>query len=132
MISVSIKKGCVFLNKRISKIRKDANMTQDAFAEKLGLTKNFISLIETGKREPSDRTIKDICREFNINYKWLTEGVEPMHEELDVPSMARIDAIMAGEDSFAKNLFREFAKLDENEWKVLEKIINNLATKKGD
>lgn len=115
------------MNRRIAQIRKSAEMTQDSFAEKLGLTKNFISLVETGKREPSDRTLKDICREFNISYLWLTKGIEPMYQELDASSMARIDSIMTGENEFAKNLFIEFAKLDESEWMLLEKLIKNLS-----
>ena len=41
--------------------------------------------------------------------------------------MARIDDIMTGENEFAKNLFREFAKLDDAEWKMLEKLIKNIA-----
>lgn len=117
---------------RIRKVRKEAGLTQEQFAQKLGLSRNHIAQVETGKGTASERTLRDICKEFNINYKWLTKGIEPMYEELDVSSMARIDAIMAGENDFAKNLFREFAKLDENEWKTLENLINNLATKKGD
>ena len=52
-----------------------------------------------------------------------------MYEEFDVYSMARIDDIMTGENEFAKNLFREFAKLDKSEWETLEKLIKNLAGK---
>lgn len=118
------------MKNRILQIRKHNGLTQDAFAEKLNLSKNFVWMLENGERVPSDRTIKDICREFNISYKWLTKGIEPMYEQTDMSSMARIDAIMTGENDFAKNLFKEFSKLDENEWKVLEKLINNLTTKK--
>ena len=45
-----------------------------------------------------------------------------MYTEFDTDSMARIDYIMTGENEFAKNLFREFAKLDDSEWTVLEKL----------
>ena len=64
---------------RICAIRKEAKLTQAEFADKLGLTKNFISLLENGNRIPSDRTISDICREFRVNEKWLRTGEGPMY-----------------------------------------------------
>lgn len=120
------------MNERIKKIRKNLNLTQEEFASKIELSRNFIAQIESGMKSPSERTIKDICKEFNINYSWLTKGIEPMYKDLDTSSMARIDAIMTGENDFAKNLFKEFSKLNEDEWKALEVLINKLATKKRD
>ena len=115
------------MKNRILKIRKEQNLTQDAFAERLNLSKNFVWMLEKGERIPSERTILDICREFNVSYFWLTEGIEPMYEEIDTNSMARIDNIMTGENKFAKSVFREFSKLDEKEWANLEKLIKNIA-----
>lgn len=112
---------------RILKIRKENRLTQDAFAERIGLSKNYVWQMEKGERNPSDRTIKDICREFNISYAWLTQGIEPMHDETGTSSMAQIDAIMTGENEFAKNLFKEFSKLDKSEWELLERIIKNIS-----
>lgn len=112
---------------RIKNIRKENNLTMEQFGNRIGVTKSSVSMIESGKNKPSEQTIKLICKEFNISYLWLTEGIEPMYEELDTDSMARIDDIMAGENEFAKNVFREFSKLDESEWEVLEKLIKNIA-----
>ena len=66
---------------RICLIRKEAKLNQTEFADKLGLTKNFISLLENGNRVPSERTIKDICREFHVNETWLRTGVGEMKSE---------------------------------------------------
>lgn len=74
------------MNTRIRKIRKKYQLTQDAFANKLSLTRNYISLIEKGDRTPSDRTISDICREFNVNESWLRTGngqMEPVKSPAD-------------------------------------------------
>jgi acetylornithine deacetylase len=49
-------------------------MTQKDFSARLGLSENFIWQIEKGEREPSDRTISDICREFSISENWLRTG----------------------------------------------------------
>ena len=66
------------MNERIRTLRKNLGLTQEEFSAKIGLSRNFIAQIETGTKEPSERTIKDICREFNVSYLWLTKGIEPM------------------------------------------------------
>lgn len=66
---------------RIVLIRKNAGLSQGEMAEKLSLTRNYISLIECGNRVPSDRTINDICREFGINESWLRYGTGEMKAE---------------------------------------------------
>lgn len=98
----------------------------EKFGDKIGITKASVSRIESGENNPSEQTLILICREFKIRYQWLTEGIEPMYEELDSDCMNRIDAIMTGENEFAKNLFKAFSKLDTDEWKMLEKIIQSL------
>lgn len=119
------------IGERIKYLRKEIlKKTQKDFGSQIGLKSNSVSDIENGKNKPTEQTIKAICREFNIGYLWLTEGIEPMKESLDTDSMARIDDIMTGENEFAKNLFKEFAKLDDSEWKTLEKLIKNIAKEK--
>lgn len=75
------------MNNRVRELRKNTlKMTQKEFSSRLGLSENFIWQIEKGEREPSDRTIKDICREFHVNETWLRTGVgeikaEETHQE---------------------------------------------------
>lgn len=104
----------------------------EKFGNRIGITRSSVCKLENGENNPSEQTIKLICKEFKIRYQWLTEGIEPMYEELDSKCMTRIDDIMAGENEFAKSLFRDFAELDEDEWRFLEKIIKKLAKDKGD
>ena len=53
--------------KRIIEIRKENGLSQEKFAEKLNLSRNFITQVETGKKNFSDRTIIDICESFFVN-----------------------------------------------------------------
>ena len=62
------------LSERISEIRKHAGLSQGAFGDRINLSRNFVWMLENGKRLPSDRTIADICREFNVNEQWLRTG----------------------------------------------------------
>ncbi len=72
---------------RIRKIRKEANLTQAKFAERLGLKRNTIATYETGKSEPMDNIIVSICREFGINEEWLRFGTGPMFVQPDTFSL---------------------------------------------
>ncbi len=65
---------------RIKKLRKNLNMTQAEFSSRIELSRNFIAQIETGAKFPSDRTISDICREFNVNKEWLLTGKGNMYD----------------------------------------------------
>ena len=114
---------------RIAQVRKQAGINQTDFAEKLSLTKNYISLIENGNRIPSDRTITDICREFNVNEVWLRTGEgEPYQEETRQEQILKFAAqTIKGSDEFRKNFVAMLAKLDVEDWEALAKIYNKLA-----
>lgn len=59
---------------RIKKIRRESDLTQQEFADRLKIGRNNIAGYETGKRSPSDAVISLICREFNVNESWLRTG----------------------------------------------------------
>lgn len=113
------------MNKRICDVRKSQNLNQQDFADKLGLTKNFISLLETGSREPSDRTIKDICREFSVNEQWLRTGEGEMHipmsREEEIADM--VGKAISGSNEFKRAVIRMICSRSEAELVALEKML---------
>ncbi len=62
------------MNQRIKKIRRVLDLTQQTFAERIGMKQNSIALIESGKRNISDQAILSICREFDVREEWLRTG----------------------------------------------------------
>lgn len=114
------------MNTRIQKIRKTVKMTQDEFADKIGLSKNFVWMIEKGERTPSERTIKDICREFKVNYDWLVNGTGDMFQDDDSDAQAIVDSVMTGDNDFAKKTLVKFARLSEERWRQLQEILEEL------
>lgn len=62
------------INERIKELRKTLRKTQSEFSAEIGLSRNFIVQVETGTKNPSNRTILDICRKFNVNENWLRNG----------------------------------------------------------
>lgn len=59
---------------RIKKLRKSLDMTQQEFAERIGVKRNTIGQYEIGRNEPIDTVINLICREFNVREEWLRTG----------------------------------------------------------
>lgn len=55
------------LGRRLAFFRKLRDMTQAELAEKVGLSNNFIALIESGKRAPSFETLERLIKVLNVN-----------------------------------------------------------------
>lgn len=66
------------INSRVKEIRKHLDLTMEEFGRKIHLTKSGVSSIEHNRANLSERTINNICREYKVNYSWLTEGVGEM------------------------------------------------------
>lgn len=72
----------VYVNERIKLLRKTIGLSQRDFGKKIGVGDTAISKIEKGENTPSEQTVKSICREFNVNYAWLLEGIGDMFTAL--------------------------------------------------
>ena len=121
------------MKERIKELRKSLGITQQEFADKLGLKRNTIATYEIGKAVPSDRVVSDLCKKYNVNEEWLRTGEGEMFVALNrTQQIAQLTAdLFKGEkDSFKERLLLALAKLDENEWKVLEKIAEDLTKEK--
>lgn len=122
------------MNDRIKKIRKSLDLTQQAFAEKIGTTANVLTNYERGRRNPSASVINNICKTFNVNEEWLRTGQGEMFIEIsrDEQIASFIGEIqMNVDDSFKKRFISMLASLNESDWEVLEKMALKLH-KEGD
>ena len=117
------------MNERIEICIKDSGLNKTAFAKKLGVTQPFISKLCSGVSQPSDRTISDICREFNVNETWLRTGEGEMH--LPVNRDQAITDFMADilkvSPDFRTKLVGVLARLSVEEWGMLEHRARELA-----
>ena len=80
------------MNTQKKKIRRFFDLTQQAFAERIGMKQNTIALLESGKNSASERTILAICREFGVNEAWLRTGEGEMldpHADDALENLAR-------------------------------------------
>ena len=119
---------------RLKKLRKTLDLTQQAFADRIGMKQNTIAQYEMGRTIPSDAIIFSICREFNVNEDWLRTGEGEMFLEMsrDEQSEEFVGSLLKDEeDSFKRRLISGLAALDENGWKVLEDFLDSIQKKRG-
>lgn len=111
------------MQNRIAEIRKRNNLTQEEFAKRLGLSRNYVWMIENGRRVPPDRTVADICRVFGVSEMWLRTG-----EGKPYPERGRLEELSYMAGRFLSNEPTEFQRrfammmysLTDEEWKLLE------------
>lgn len=72
------------MHNRIKEVRKSAGLTQQEFADRLGISRSNIGNYESGSRVPIDAAVKLICDKFNINEAWLRTGIGEMKADLSV------------------------------------------------
>lgn len=121
------------MNERLKKLRKTLDLTQQKFADMIGMKQNTIAQYEMGRTVPSDAIIFSICREFNVNEEWLRTGNGEMFVELtrDEEISAFVGNVLRyEEDSFKRRLISGLAALDDNGWKVLEDFLDSIQKKR--
>lgn len=119
---------------RIKKIRKELDLTQQEFADRIGIKRNSFANYETGRNTPIDAIIVSICREFNVNEHWLRDGTGEMFikQTRDEQIAAFIGDMLKDEkESFKRRLISALANLDESDWGVLERLVDSMQKEKG-
>lgn len=110
---------------RIKKIRKEFDLTQQKFADRIGVKQNTVAQYEMGRNIPIDTVISLICREFNVNEEWLRTGSGPMLKPLTADGELAFffgSTLADDGESFKKQLFRALAKLSPGGWQALEAV----------
>lgn len=118
------------MNSRINEIRQAKGLTQSAFAEAIGLSRNYIAMLEAGDRSPSDRTISDICRAYGVDEVWLRTGVgEMFRPRTREDEITAFFADLLGPDAteFQRDFVSVLAKLPPEGWDLLEAKVSELA-----
>lgn len=121
------------MNERLKKLRKTLDLTQQEFANKIGIARGNIGAYEVGKNAPSDAVISLICKQFNVDENWLRTGEGEMFikQTRDEQIASFIGTIQSNEDdSFKKRFVSMLSALDESDWEVLEKMVIMLHDKK--
>ena len=116
---------------RIKSVRASRGLTQEQFAERVGVSRNYVARIEIGERTPSDLAIRAICREFGVNETWLRTGVgDPFLPSVREQEIAALTKTLMSDrpESFRSRLVTALLKFppDAPEWEALEKIYDSI------
>lgn len=118
------------LNERISDLIAELGIKKTAFASRLNVSQAFVSQMCSGAAQPSDRTIADICREFNVNEDWLRtgEGAMFLERSRDDELSAFFGDVLSGQpDDFRRRLIAALSRLSVDEWAMVEHVATKLA-----
>lgn len=115
------------VNERIKQLRLLQGLTMEQFGERIGIKRASVSLIESGKNNPSDQTIMLICREFGYNEEWLRDGIEPKKSVIDVDmEYGQICAELGITDSRAKQMILNYGRFSPKDKKLFWEYIDRL------
>lgn len=117
---------------RIKDVRNSLGLTLEKFGEKLGVTKTAISRIEKGERSLTEQMTKSICREFSVDYMWLTTGEGEMFVESDDDFFERIDRIMAGENESRKNMIKTLLYASDADIEAFGRLVDYYISLRAD
>lgn len=117
------------IGERLVYLMKDQHLTQTELADTLHLTQPHISALCSGRKPFTDRTISDICREFNVSLAWLEDGEGEMYvqrsanEEL---ALLVTDIMSDADDSFRKRFLSLLMALPPEKWSEIENFVKKL------
>lgn len=113
---------------RIRQFIDHSGLSKSAVAEKLGVSPAFISQMYSGVRTPSDRTIADICRVFDIREEWLRDGLEPMRapksREEEIAEL--VGSALNGDNDFKKAVIRMICSRSDAELETLNRALREI------
>ena len=117
---------------RIKELRKTLSLTLEKFGQRIGVGKSTISDLENCRRSLSEHMTKSICREFSVDYIWLTTGEGEMFVESDDDFFERIDRIMAGENESRKNMIKTLLYASDADIEAFDRLVDYYISLRAD
>lgn len=131
--NINKKRGDAKLKDRLKQLRKTLGLTQQAFADKLGVKRNTVGQWECGINPLTDQTIFSICREFDVNKEWLCTGEGEMFviRSDDEEIAAFLGDVLSEEgETYKKQLILALANLSDEGWKGIKEFLDAIIAEK--
>lgn len=107
------------INDRIREVRNALSLTQNDFGKKLAIAQSYLTNIETGKREATEKIQKLVCLQFNVNEEWLQTGEGEMFVEDDNVLLSQLSK-QYNLDDFGRRFIETFISLPESQRNVIK------------
>jgi transcriptional regulator with XRE-family HTH domain len=94
------------MGNRISKRRKELQLTQEQLAEAMDLSLQSISCIELGKKAIRPENLLNLCHCLNVSSDYILTGVKSANQ--------------------LEGIFKKLATLSEDDYKMVESLVEHL------
>lgn len=115
------------INDRVRDVRNALDLTQKDFGQRLAIAQSYLTNIETGKREVTEKIQKLICLQFNVNEDWLRTGKGEMFVEDDNVLISQL-AKQYNLDSFSRKFIETYIGLPESHREVIKGFVQALTS----
>lgn len=117
------------LNERIKAVVEESGMTKTAFGDSINLTAASISQLISGKQNPSERTVKDICKVFHIRREWILDGTGEMYESMERSEELHsfFGSLINDDVPFRSEIIYALSKMPPEWWEATGKMIQDVA-----
>lgn len=115
------------MNERIRLLRRELRLSQEEFGKRVGVSNTAISKLENGERSLTEQMILSICREFRVNYYWLTNGDGDMFSGTP---MTIVDEIAEDYnlDEIDRKIIEKYLELPQEQRKILRDYLKSVFT----
>lgn len=112
---------------RFKEIRKVSGLNQTLFGNKIGVSRDAIANIESGRVTPKDIHVLAVCQNFKVNEEWLRTGEGEMlaDDSDDAQLFEWIGSTMAAgttDPDFQFRVLNLLRQLKPEHWRALEEI----------
>jgi transcriptional regulator with XRE-family HTH domain len=107
------------INDRVREVRNALNLTQKDFGQRLAIAQSYLTNIETGKREVTEKIQKLVCLQFNVNEEWLRTGEGEMFVEDDNVLLSQLSK-QYDLDAFGRKFIETFISLPQSHRDVIK------------
>lgn len=114
---------------RIKTLRKALGLTQQEFADKIGIKRGAVANYELGRNEPIDAVLSLICREFRVDEHWLRTGEGEMFVRLSLEEeLAQYAAqvLTDPDQDIARMILRVMAHLEPSDWERIREVAQQI------
>ena len=118
---------------RVKKIRIENKLTQKELGDLLGVSRDVIANIEYSRVEPREWFINLLCKEFNLNKKWL---LDEEGEKLNIPIDSYSDSLttlvanlMVNERPSMVSILERLNDLSDDHLELIERLVKELQKK---
>lgn len=119
------------IGERIQLIRKNSDLSQEAFAKLLSVTRNIVAKYENGLVEPPELFLNHLCIKFGVSEVWLKTGEGDIYNVVTEDDLfsEKLGKILSSENEMIREIITKASELDDDYLKMLQQLIDSMLEK---